>query len=249
MFHLVVFIFGLVIGSFLNVIIYRTYRGIGFVSGRSYCPHCKHPLELADLVPLFSFIFLRGKCRWCEKPISWQYPLVEAATALSFLALYIAFGPSAEFFVYALYTIGLIIIFVQDFTYQVILDQISLTFLPAAVLLSIFVLGHDWLDVGIGMIIGAGFFFLQYILSRGKWIGGGDIRLGAVMGAMLGWQYTLVALFLAYMVGSIFGIVLILSRQKKWGSHIPLGTFLAAATFAAFFFSERMIDWYWSLAF
>ncbi|MFC1687582.1 prepilin peptidase [Patescibacteria group bacterium] len=244
MVHVLVFLFGLAIGSFLNVVIYRTYRGIGFIRGRSYCPNCRHSLASRDLWPLFSYIALRGKCRWCAKRISIQYPLVELGTALTLLFLFIHFGETVEFFVYALYAIFLVIIFVQDLRYQLILDRISLPALVVVLPLSYFVLDIPIIDILIGIAVGGGFFALQFYLSRGKWIGGGDIRLGAVMGVMLGWQILLVALFLTYMVGSIASIVLILSKKKKWGSHIPLGTFLSAATYASFFFGEHLLWWF-----
>ncbi len=239
-----VFILGLIVGSFLNVVIYRTYRGIGFIKGSSYCPHCKHRLIFLDLFPLLSFIALRAKCRWCGKPISWQYPLVEFAAAMSFLFLYLNFGLTLAFATYALFTVFLIIIFVQDFRYSVILDQVSIPGIVVAIILSITVLHIPPLAMLIGMGGGAAFFLLQYLISRGKWIGGGDIRLGALMGAMLGWKFLVVALFLAYFAGSIVGIVLILTRKKGWKSHVPLGTFLTVTTFVTFFFGQSLIDWY-----
>ncbi|MFA6909290.1 MAG: prepilin peptidase [Patescibacteria group bacterium] len=246
MFEAFVFIFGLMVGSFLNVVIYRTYRGIGFVKGRSYCPHCKHHLEIFDLIPLFSFMSLRGKCRYCEKKISWQYPIVEFVTAGSFLALFMYFGPSAEFLVYAVYVAFCIIIFVHDFKYSLILDQISLPGIVVGLIGSTVFLRMSLVDVGLGVLIGAGFFMIQYAISRGKWIGGGDIRLGAMMGAMLGWKYLLVALFISYIVGSIFGIALILAGRKKWGSHVPLGTFLTVAMYATFFAGPALVEYYWN---
>lgn len=249
MLQVLVFIFGLTVGSFLNVVIYRTYKGVGFIRGRSYCPFCKHPLEIADLVPLVSFIVLRGRCRWCGKPISWQYPLVELATGASFLALFFVYGPSLEFLAALLLTSFLIIIFVQDLKYYVILDRISIpTFLIACVL-SPLVFHLPVVDMAIGIGVAGGFFLLQYVISRGKWIGGGDIRLGAVMGALLGWKLSLIALTLAYASGTVVALFLIILRKRTWSSHMPLGTFLSAATFVCLLFRQDILVWYWNTLF
>ena len=245
MLHALVFIFGLIVGSFLNVVIYRTYKGVGFIRGRSYCPCCKHHLETIDLIPVVSFLLLRGRCRWCGKPISRQYPLVELATGGSFLGLFTVYGPSPEFLVSMLYAAVLIVVFVQDLRYFVILDRISVPALIAACVLSPLVFKVSLTDMAIGIGVGGGFFLLQYALSRGKWIGGGDIRLGALMGAMLGWELALIALSLAYAAGALTALALVALRKKSWGSHLPLGTFLSAATFVSMLFREDLLYWYW----
>lgn len=242
-----VVILGLVIGSFLNVVIYRLHVGIGFMRGRSYCPYCKHDLGALDLIPLFSFLTLRGKCRYCGKSISWQYPMVELGTAVVFGLLYWQFGLQADFIVYLIYAIFLIIIFVYDLRYYLILDKVSVPAIILAVLLSYFVLGIGVMDLAIGSLIGGGFFFLQFIISKGKWIGGGDIRLGIIMGLMLGYPLVLVALFIAYLLGSLVGIFLILFGKKKWKSHVPFGTFLSAATFLTIFIGDSVVFYYTNL--
>ncbi|MFA6098834.1 MAG: prepilin peptidase [Patescibacteria group bacterium] len=242
-----VIILGLVIGSFLNAVIYRLHVGVSFMKGHSYCPFCKHNLDFRDLFPVFSFIFLKGKCRYCRKKISWQYPLVELATAMAFLLLYFKFGLSATFAVYLIYTVFLIIIFVFDWRYYLVLDKVSIPAVVIAFLLSFFVLKISLLSLLLGLLIGGGFFLLQYLVSRGKWIGGGDIRLGLMMGAMLGYQALLVALFIAYFTGSLGGLGLIFSGRKKWKSQVPFGTFLSLATFAAFLIGSAVILFYKNL--
>ncbi|MFH0804814.1 MAG: prepilin peptidase [Patescibacteria group bacterium] len=240
-------ILGLVVGSFLNVVIYRLHAGVNFVRGRSYCPHCKHDLSAADLVPLFSFIFLRGRCRYCRKSISWQYPLVELGTSLAFLALFCRFGLTPEFFVYLVYAALLVAVFVYDLRYYLILDRVSL---PAAVIgfvFSLTILHISAVHLLIGGAIGAGFFLLQFVVSRGRWIGGGDIRLGLAMGFMLGYPHVLVALFVAYVLGSLVGIGLILAGGKTWQSKVPFGTFLTAATLLTFLFGEQVVSYYRTL--
>lgn len=239
-----VIILGLMVGSFLNAVIYRLHAKVSFLRGRSYCPHCKHTLATKDLLPVISFVMLRGRCRYCRKAISWQYPLVELATALAFLLLYGTFGLGVELFVYFVYTAFLIIMFVYDLRYYLILDKVSLPLMLVAALGSWLLLRVDPLQLLYGAVAVGGFFLLQFMLSRGKWIGGGDIRLGVVMGLMLGWPQVLVALFIAYCFGSVVGIGLVLTRQKRWQSQVPFGTFLTAATFAGFFLSDRVVQYY-----
>ncbi len=240
-------VLGLALGSFLNVVIYRLHAGIGFLRGRSYCPFCKHDLGLKDLVPLFSFLSLKGKCRYCNKPISWQYPLVEFGTAVSFLLLYWAFDLGPEFFVYLVYVSFLIIIFVYDLRYYMILDKVSIPAFFIAMAGSYFILDIGIVSLLIGAGVGGGFFLLQFLISRGKWIGGGDIRLGMVMGAMLGFSSVLAALFGAYILGSIVGIALVAQKKKKWQSKVPFGTLLTFATFITFLFGDYIVDAYLNL--
>lgn len=239
-----VIILGLVVGSFLNVVIYRLHTRVSFLVGRSYCPHCKHDLGFWDLIPLFSFIFLRGECRYCRKHISWQYPLVELGTAVTFVALYLRFALTPAFFVYLVYACLLIIIFTYDFRYYLILDKVTVPGMVIALLCSVFILKISAWHLLFGVIIGGGFFLLQFVVSRGKWIGGGDIRLGVLMGLMLGYQPLLLALFAAYLLGSVVGIGLIVSGRKKWQSQVPFGTFLSAATILVFIFGSGIVDYY-----
>lgn len=239
-----VVLLGLAVGSFLNAVIYRLHVGVSFVKGRSYCPLCKHDLGFWDLIPVASFVFLKGKCRYCGKKISWQYPLVEIGTTLVFVALYAGFGLGEVFFVYLVYSIFLILLFVYDLRYYLILDKVSVPALVIALPLSYFVLKISIASLLIGMLIGGGFFLLQFVVSRGRWIGGGDIRLGVLMGAMLGYQQLLVALFGAYVIGSVVGTALIISKRKKWKSAVPFGTFLSVGAILAFFFGQAIIDLY-----
>lgn len=240
-------VLGLAVGSFLNVVIYRLHVGVGFLRGRSYCPFCKHDLGLKDLVPIFSFLSLKGKCRYCSKPISWQYPLVEFGTAVSFLLLYWAFGLGPEFFVYLVYVSFLILIFVYDLRYYMILDKVSIPAFFIAMAGSYFILNISIVSLLIGVGIGGGFFLLQFLVSRGKWIGGGDIRLGMVMGAMLGVYSLIVALFGAYIFGSIVGIALVARKKKRWKSKVPFGTLLTLTTYLAFIFGDYVVDAYQNL--
>jgi len=234
-----VFVFGTVIGSFLNAVIWRLRTRESFVKGRSYCPHCRHRLSPADLVPVASFLVLGGRCRYCRKPISYQYITVEIAVGLLFAVaaarlsdLYAPFyGLSfATALLRDWYFIAVLtIVFVFDLRYMMILRSVTL---PATILAiaANLALGMPVTSLALGMIVGGGFFWLQYRLSRGTWIGGGDIALGTLMGAMLGFGGTLLALLVAYIVGAAFGLVLIALKKADGKTRLPFGTFLAAAT-------------------
>src|SRR3989344_5798901 len=241
-----IFILGLVIGSFLNAVIFRLKKNEQFIKGRSKCLFCKKELKPRDLIPVVSFIFLKGRCRFCQKRISWQYPLLELATGLLFLIGYFyypAAGQPFNYLAYLSFSCFLIVIFTYDLKYYLILDKVSLTALLVAFLAN-FLLGRDPLNLLLGAVLVAGFFLSQFLISKGKRIGGGDIRLGLVMGAMLGWPLVLVALFLAYIIGAIIGLWLIVLKKKAWGSQLPFGTFLAAATWLSLCWGERLMNWY-----
>ena len=235
--------FGLAIGSFLNVLIFRTHEDVP-LTGRSKCLKCEEPIEGRDLIPVLSYFLLRGRCRSCEEEISWQYPAVEAATGILFAFLAATMTDPALFLRGVIFTIFLIIIFVYDLRYHYILDRFTL---PAMILAAILNIASNAVSVPSMLIGGAvigGFFLIQHVVSKGKWVGGGDVRMGVVMGLMLGWQNGLVALFLAYALGAFVGIALILTRRLKMGSQVPFGTFLALGTFIALLWGQPILDWY-----
>ncbi len=246
MVYVLIVLFGLAVGSFLNVVIYRLPGKISFVKGRSFCPHCKHALTAIDLIPLISFLLLRGRCRYCGKPIAWQYPLVELATAGAFLLFFLHEGFSIAFLVHLIFAAFLIVIFVIDFERYLILDVVSLPGILFAFLGSVFFLHEPLVSVLIAGILGGGFFLIQFVLSKGKWIGGGDIRLGVLSGFMLGLERFSLALVLAYIVGAFVGIVLILGGKKSWKSKMPFGTFLSASTLIFLLFGQQIADWFFS---
>ena len=241
---ILIFIFGLVVGSFLNCLIYRLEVGEGFLKGRSFCPYCRHILSWQDLIPLLSFLILRGKCRYCQKSISWQYPLVEIATGLLFLSIF-----NFQFSIFNLIiACFLIIIFVYDLKHYIIPDKIIY---PAIVIVLIYnflrsdLLGRSDLLLS---AFGAATFFLAIVLvSRGTWMGIGDIKLAFLMGLFLSWPKILVALFLAFSIGAIIGLGLIVSGKKTLKSEVPFGPFLVTGTFIALFFGGQIIHWYLNL--
>ncbi|MEK7665533.1 MAG: prepilin peptidase [Patescibacteria group bacterium] len=252
-------IIGLAFGSFLNVLVFRVHADIP-MTGRSKCVKCETPIDARDLVPVLSFFLLRGRCRACKAVIAWQYPLVEFATAVTFLLIAIPLTrwegldelaglAVATFIAQATITLFLIIIFVYDFKYSYILDRFTVPAMILAVLFNWSLPNLWWyIDKPISMLLGAlvigGFFFAQYAISRGRWIGGGDIRMGVLMGLWLGIERGLLALLISYVVGAFVGVVLLLTHRKGLESHIPLGTFLAFGTFIAMIWGWQIIEWY-----
>ena len=263
-FYFIIFIFGLIIGSFLNVVIFRLENGEKIINDRSRCLHCKRVLAWYDLIPILSFIFLRGKCRYCGHKISWQYPAVELGTGILFILIFnlqsSIFGfqsisniqyPILSLLFWFYITSSLIIIFVYDLRYYIIPDKIIYPAIAIAIgfnlfnniqypisnILSIF-------NFLFPAILAGGFFYAIVIITKGKGMGGGDIKLAFLMGLILGWPLIIVAVFLAFILGSIAGIFLILAGKKKMKSMIPFGPFLVIGTFIALFWGERITEWY-----
>jgi len=243
----IIFIFGLIIGSFINALVYRLESGDSIVRGRSKCPHCQRQLKAGDLIPVLSFFLLLGRCRYCRGKISWQYPIVELLTALLFVVAFCCHGYSwlllaRDFIAIA----ALVAIFVSDFLYMTIPDEVALPALVAIFLLN-YAAGFSVFPLVMAAAIGGGFFGLQFLLSRGKWIGGGDLRLGVLMGVLLGWPGILLALFFAYIFGAIIASVLLLLKKVTPKTQMPFGVFLAPATLVVMFFGESIINWYLNL--
>ncbi len=246
--------FGLIVGSFLNVVVLRMRAGRNFVTGRSSCPHCGHTLRWYDMVPVVSWVVLRGRCRDCRKPVSWQYPAVELLTGLVFgLSFALAeFRTIADVITFALwlYIAGsLIVLAIYDLRWYLLPDKVLLPLIvPATAILigsaansgSLAVL---WKPVLAGLAFG-GVFYLAAAVSDGKWMGGGDIKLAFVMGLLLGIQKTALAMLIAFNAAAIIGLFLIAIGRKKRSEHIPFGPFLIAGTFVAYWFGVTIIDWY-----
>jgi len=256
------FIFGSAIGSFLNCTAWRLYHDQS-LWGRSACPKCHHKIHWYDNIPLLSWLALGGKCRHCQKVISVQYPLVELVTGLLFaVAFYLrSRGLIIDFLNFELLTADfinlmrdwlvisfLVVIFIMDLRWYVVADELSLPAIVIIFVVNLF-LGFSWQTLITSAIIGAGFFALQYVVSRGRWVGSGDIRLGALIGVTVGWPNTLVALMLAYFSGAIVGIFLIACKRKGLKSPIPFGVFLAPATLLALWCGDLLYNWYIGLLF
>jgi leader peptidase (prepilin peptidase)/N-methyltransferase len=241
--YLIIFIFGLIIGSFLNSVIYRLEVEQSPLRGKSYCPKCKHILKWQDLIPVLSFIILKGRCRYCQKSISFQYPLVELATGILFVLIFNQFPILLFSIFYFLISSFLIVIFIYDLKHYLIPDKIIY---PAIIIAGIF----NFQLFSILSALGAALFFgILVLITRGRGMGIGDIKLAFLMGLILGFPNILVALFLAFFLGSIIGIGLILFKKKSLKSKIPFAPFLIIGTFFALFWGENIINWYWIFSF
>lgn len=245
-----IFIFGLIIGSFLNCLIWRIYKE-ETLGGRSYCPKCRQLIAWYDNIPLLSFIILRGRCRHCQKSISWQYPLVELGTAILFLLTFrtaiFQFAPLLSLVRAWLIIATLIIIFVYDWRWQLIPLNVLWPLTALVFILNIF-LGLDWrLDLFYGFLFAA-FFWLQYLITRKKGIGEGDIWLGLFLGlAFPSLSQLLIIVLLAYGGGSLVGLILLAKKKKGWRSKIALGPFLAFGAIITLIWSEPLTSWYLGL--
>ncbi len=236
---LIIFILGLLVGSFLNCIVYwLEKKKRKNLLGRSFCPHCSHPLGFFDLIPLLSFIFLRGKCRYCGRKISWHYPLVELLTGLVFLLIFNYYSAPGEVFFLIVVSSLLIIVFSYDLKHCLIPSKV----VYLGIIITFFKFN---LLSGLGMAL---FFFLIWLVSKGKWMGFGDVELAFLIGLLLGWPNVLTALFSAFLIGAIMGLVLMIFEKKKLKSRLPFGPFLVTGAFIGLFFGERIINWYLSLA-
>ena len=241
----IIFLFGLIVGSFLNCVIYRLEIGKSFLGGHSFCPYCKHELTWHDLIPVFSFLMLKGKCRYCQKPISIQYPLVELSTALLFVLIFNSQNLFNTSYL-LLTTCFLIVIFVYDLKHYIIPDKVIF---PAILTSFLFLLTtNSLLPNTILSAFGASFFFLLiYLISQGQWMGFGDVKLSFLMGLHLGFPNILVALFSAFFTGAIIGLILIVQNKKTLKSMVPFGPFLVFGTFLAMLYGEPIINWYYNL--
>ncbi len=248
MWHIVSILFGAMVGSFLNVCIYRLPKEESIVRPGSHCPKCKTPIQFYDNIPLLSYLLLGGKCRHCKAPISIQYPIVETITALSSFFLFITFGVSLSFIYYFLFVAALIIITVIDLYYQTIPDVISVPGIVIGLLGSLIILQITFWASLIGIISGGGSLFLvatvyQWLFKR-EGMGGGDVKLLAMIGAFLGWKAVILTILLSSFIGSIIGIAVMLIKGKDFKYAIPFGPFLALGAVISLFWGEQLIDWY-----
>jgi leader peptidase (prepilin peptidase)/N-methyltransferase len=246
-----VFLFGAALGSFLNVCISRIPRGLSIVSPPSRCPGCGYRIAFYDNIPILSYLLLRGRCRGCGEPISLQYPLVEFITALLFLFLFFRFGLSIHFGVAALLVLSLIVITFIDLEHQIIPDSISLPGIIIGFAASFLPGSPGWLSSLVGIVAGGGSLLLiatAYEKVTGKeGMGGGDVKLLAMLGAFLGWESIPFIIFTGSLVGSVIGVTAMLIQNKGSDLKIPFGPFLAFGAILYIFFGEEIIAWYLTL--
>jgi leader peptidase (prepilin peptidase)/N-methyltransferase len=243
-----VFIFGMMIGSFLNVCICRMPHDESVISPPSHCPQCSYQIRWYDNVPLLSYLLLQGKCRGCGAHISLQYPLVELLNGILTLFLFLRFGPTLVFAALFLFCSALVVVTFIDIEHQIIPDEISLTGIVIGFVLSFFLKGHNWLNSLLGILLGGGSLLLvaySYQWLTGKeGMGGGDIKLLAMMGAFLGWKAILFIIFSGSLVGSIVGVSIMLFQKKDSKLAIPFGPYLAFGAVLYIFYGQTLIRWY-----
>lgn len=246
-----IFIFGLCIGSFLNVCIYRLPKSDSIVHPRSMCPNCGALIRFYDNVPILSYILLGGKCRHCKSTISFRYPVIEFLSGISALGIFIKYGLSLEAAVYYVFVAALLVITFIDIDHQIIPDVITLPGIPLFFVAGFALPELTVVESILGILIGGGSLFLvawvYHLLTRKEGMGGGDIKLLAMMGAVIGWQGVLFTIFVASAVGTLSGMLLMLKKRKTMKLAIPFGPFLAIGGTAYILFGPQLIAWYFYL--
>jgi leader peptidase (prepilin peptidase)/N-methyltransferase len=237
---------GLVVGSFLNVVVGRLPAHRSLWGPRSACPGCDAVIAWHDNIPILSFVALRGRCRACGMKIAWRYPLIEALTAGLFLLAYALLGLSSALVPALLLLAALVAVTFIDLEHQIIPDVITLPGIVTGVLANLATGAVPWLDAVLGAVLAGGLFFV-IIMASGGGMGGGDMKLGAMLGAFLGWQLTLVALFLAVVAGGGAAVGILVAKRKGRKDPIPFGPFLAVGGAAALLWGRRLLTWYFDV--
>ena len=242
-------LFGLAVGSFLNVLIYRLPRDKKAVMNRSACPHCGHIIPFYLNIPLISYILLRGKCRWCHGPISIRYPMVELITALLFLLFLLRDGLTARLIADWFLVAALMVIFFVDWEFQIIPDKITLPGIVIGLIAALFVNPPGLVNAMIGTVVGGG--GLLMVAYMGQWLfkkeamGGGDIKMAAMLGAFIGWQKVLLVFFGGALIGMTVSLAwMALSPKVRQERIIPFGPFLALAALTVVIYGDKIIQYY-----
>lgn len=249
------FVLGLLLGSFISALVWRLYKGLDFVYGRSMCPHCHHKLGPADLMPILSWLVLGGKCRYCRKPVSWQYPATELVTGIGFAASYVYWprelAGANEWLLFGLWLlsiVGFIALAVYDLKWMLLPDKImwplALLSVIAVTVLSQIEGVQAVVDSAWGVALAFGFFFLLSALSGGRWIGGGDVKFGFIIGLWLGAVKAIVAVLLAFYSAALLILPLLMIKKISRKTRIPFGPFLIAGTFVAMLWGAEIVEWY-----
>ena len=238
---ILIFLMGLVLGSFANVVIYRLPRGESLIFPPSRCPHCGHPIRPWDNLPVLSYFLLRGKCRDCGGAISWRYPLVELLAGILLLASYLRYGISLHLLGASLFSLLLLMIFFIDLEHRIIPNLLTY---PGIVLGLALSAASGRLPNALAASLGAGLFFLLVILASRGGMGLGDAKLGAMMGAFLGWPLIAVALVISFVLGGAAGALLVLLKLRSRKDVIPFGPALALGGMIALLWGEPLLRWY-----
>ena len=255
-------ILGLALGSFVNAFVWRLHEGKNWINDHSECTVCHHKLKAKDIVPVISWLYLRGRCRYCQSKISIQYPIVELSVTLLFILSYI-FWPAIIsglqiliFSIWLLILTGLVALAVYDLRYMLLPTRLIYSLLFLAVVSSVIILliSKDPISIIINLLfstlIGGGLFYILYMISGGKWIGGGDVRLGFLLGLLASSAArSFLLIFIASLIGAAVSIILISIKRLKRKSLIPFGPFLIVALFIVQFWGNNILSWYQGLFF
>lgn len=267
MIELTLVLLGLLYGSFISALVWRIYQleqkdlgdinkaALSPVSGRSMCPKCHHQLGPADLIPLFSWLIQRGKCRYCHASISWQYPLIELSTVLAFVGSYIWWPNEiigfeiVNFGFWLVFIVGLLALAVYDLRWMILPNVIIYPLIALAmlqvVLMTIFDQGVDAVkEATLGLVVLGGLFYGLFEISKGRWIGGGDVKLGFFMGILLGPALSLLALFIASLSGTLLAVAGLITKKSSLKQAIAFGPHLILGTILVGLFGQRILDWY-----
>lgn len=245
---ILIFILGLIVGSFSNVCIYRIPRNESIIYPASHCPKCRSNISPKDNIPLLSYILLKGRCCNCKSKISIQYPIVEFLTGLTYLIIYLIYGLSIQSLIYIILASALIIIAFIDLNEQIVPDVISLPGIVMGFILSFFVPYISYMNSALGVLVGGGLILIiglaGSVIFKKEAMGGGDVKLAAMIGAFLGWRYIIISLFLGFFLGALAGIFLILSKIKSREDVVPFGPFIVLGSFITLLWGEKIISWY-----
>ena len=243
-----IFILGLIVGSFSNVCIYRIPRNESIIYPVSHCPKCRSNIKPFDNIPLLSYILLKGRCRNCKSKISVQYPIAELLTGLIYLIIYLTYGLSVQFLIYIFLSSALIIIAFIDLNQHIVPDVISLPGIIIGFILSFFVPYISFINSALGVVVGGGIILIiglaGSVIFKKEAMGGGDVKLAAMIGAFLGWRYIIISLFLGFFLGALAGIILILLKIKSRKDVVPFGPFIVLGSFIILLWGEQIISWY-----
>ena len=244
-----VFMFGMCIGSFLNVCIYRLPSSMSIIKpSRSFCPQCKSAIKFYDNIPVFSYIWLKGRCRNCKASISLRYPLVELITGILAIAILFLFGLTLEGLVYFIFISSLLVITFIDIDHKIIPDIITLPGIPIGLLASFVLPAMTFISSLVGLLVGGGSLLLvawvYSLITHKEGMGGGDIKLLGMIGAFLGWKGVIFTIFAASLTGTLVGIIVMLQKGKNLKFAIPFGPFLSIGAMSYVFFGEKVLFWY-----
>ena len=243
-----VFLFGLCLGSFLNVVVARLPAGRSIVSPGSACPQCASAIAWYDNLPLLSYVLLRARCRSCRASISWRYPAIEFACGALFTFAYLSFGPSPRLIAALIFLAGLLAITWIDLDHQIIPDVLSLPGIVVGLLMSLAPGGIGWKDGLAGTVVGGGLFVLIIVGSAliigQPGMGVGDVKLGAMIGAFLGWKLVLLSILLSVLIGGPLAATLLATGRKGRKDPVPFGPFLALGGMISLFWGDALLAWY-----